>query len=72
MPSQWFTPHPCPAFDSLCLQDCILGRKTVGLIRGDIFVNGHPKQQETWSRVAGYVEQAVRGFLPSPHGCAVP
>lgn len=39
------------------LMDCILGRKTVGLIRGDILVNGHPKDQATWSRVAGYVEQ---------------
>ncbi|KAL4442124.1 hypothetical protein ABPG77_011385 [Micractinium sp. CCAP 211/92] len=39
------------------LMDCILGRKTTGLIRGDIFVNGHPKVQATWSRVCGYVEQ---------------
>ncbi|KAL4427934.1 hypothetical protein ABPG75_002023 [Micractinium tetrahymenae] len=39
------------------LMDCILGRKTMGLIRGDIFVNGHPKVQGTWSRVCGYVEQ---------------
>jgi ABC-type multidrug transport system ATPase subunit len=39
------------------LMDVILGRKTVGLIRGDIFVNGHKKDQATWSRVCGYVEQ---------------
>jgi ABC-type multidrug transport system ATPase subunit/ABC-type multidrug transport system permease subunit len=39
------------------LMDVILGRKTVGLIRGDILVNGHSKQQNTWSRVCGYVEQ---------------
>jgi ABC-type multidrug transport system ATPase subunit len=37
--------------------DCIAGRKTVGEIRGDIMVNGHPKVQATWSRVMGYVEQ---------------
>eukprot|EP00887_Chlorella_sp_A99_P006759 scaffold3.g6759.t1 len=37
-----------------CGADCVLGRKTQGLIRGDILVNGHPKKQETWSRVAGY------------------
>ncbi|GAB4819215.1 hypothetical protein N2152v2_006261 [Parachlorella kessleri] len=39
------------------LMDVICGRKTVGVVRGDIYVNGHPKQQETWSRVVGYVEQ---------------
>ncbi|KAI3428353.1 hypothetical protein D9Q98_006733 [Chlorella vulgaris] len=39
------------------LMDCILGRKTTGLIRGEILVNGHPKEQATWSRVCGYVEQ---------------
>jgi ABC-type transport system involved in cytochrome bd biosynthesis fused ATPase/permease subunit len=35
------------------LMDCILGRKTTGLIRGEILVNGHPKEQATWSRVCG-------------------
>ncbi|KDD76344.1 ABC-2 type transporter, partial [Helicosporidium sp. ATCC 50920] len=39
------------------LMDVIAGRKTIGLIRGDIFVNGHLKQQASWSRVMGYVEQ---------------
>ena len=39
------------------LMDCVAGRKTVGEIRGDITVNGHPKVQATWSRVMGYVEQ---------------
>lgn len=33
--------------------DVVLGRKTVGLVRGDIFVNGHLKEQATWSRVCG-------------------
>ncbi|KAG1677137.1 hypothetical protein FOA52_000943 [Chlamydomonas sp. UWO 241] len=39
------------------LMDCIAGRKTVGVIKGDITVNGHAKDQATWSRVMGYVEQ---------------
>lgn len=34
-----------------------MGRKTVGLVRGDILVNGHPKEQASWARVVGYVEQ---------------
>jgi len=39
------------------LLDVIAGRKTQGLIRGDILVNGRAKQQNVWSRVVGYVEQ---------------
>ncbi|GAX75668.1 hypothetical protein CEUSTIGMA_g3111.t1 [Chlamydomonas eustigma] len=39
------------------LMDCVAGRKTIGEIRGDIIVNGHPKEQLTWSRVMSYVEQ---------------
>ena len=39
------------------LMDVVAGRKTQGVIRGDILVNGHPKDQATWSRVVGYVEQ---------------
>ena len=41
-------PRPCPS------QDVVLGRKTVGVVRGDILVNGHPKVQATWSRVCGW------------------
>ena len=37
----------------------MLGRKTVGLIRGDILTNGYPKQQAVWARMCGYVEQQV-------------
>ncbi|KAK2076776.1 hypothetical protein QBZ16_005002 [Prototheca wickerhamii] len=33
------------------------GCGTVGLVRGDILVNGHPKEQSSWARVVGYVEQ---------------
>ena len=36
------------------LMDCVAGRKTVGEVRGEITVNGHPKEQATWSRVMGY------------------
>lgn len=37
--------------------DVIAGRKTQGEIKGDILVNGYPKDQKTWARVVGYVEQ---------------
>ena len=39
------------------LMDVIAGRKTQGEITGEILVNGYPKDQRTWSRVVGYVEQ---------------
>ncbi|KAK9826588.1 hypothetical protein WJX74_004476 [Apatococcus lobatus] len=39
------------------LMDVIAGRKTQGKITGDILVNGYPKDQKSWSRVVGYVEQ---------------
>ena len=35
------------------LMDCVAGRKTIGAITGSITVNGHPKDQATWSRVMG-------------------
>lgn len=43
--------------------DVLAGRKTGGLITGDIRVDGHPKNQETFARVAGYCEQVL---LPAP------
>ncbi|PNH10990.1 Pleiotropic drug resistance protein 1, partial [Tetrabaena socialis] len=39
------------------LMDVIAGRKTVGHIKGDIWINGHPKEQASWARNTGYVEQ---------------
>lgn len=39
------------------LMDVIAGRKTKGTVGGEIYVNGYPKDQTTWSRVVGYVEQ---------------
>lgn len=35
------------------VQDVVCGRKTQGIVRGEILVNGHPKVQATWSRVVG-------------------
>ncbi|KAL3150185.1 hypothetical protein ABBQ32_000044 [Trebouxia sp. C0010 RCD-2024] len=39
------------------LMDVLAGRKTAGKIEGDIRINGHPKQQSSFARVSGYVEQ---------------
>ena len=39
------------------LMDVIAGRKTAGVIEGDILVNGHPKVTATFNRMCGYVEQ---------------
>lgn len=39
------------------LMDVLAGRKTGGYIEGDIRISGHPKQQHTFARVSGYVEQ---------------
>ncbi|KAL3140482.1 hypothetical protein ABBQ38_004739 [Trebouxia sp. C0009 RCD-2024] len=39
------------------LMDVLAGRKTSGKIEGDIRINGHPKEQQTFARVSGYVEQ---------------
>ncbi|KAH7438824.1 hypothetical protein KP509_04G032700 [Ceratopteris richardii] len=39
------------------LMDVLAGRKTGGYIEGEIRISGYPKVQETFARVAGYVEQ---------------
>lgn len=39
------------------LMDVLAGRKTGGYIDGDIRISGHPKEQRTFARVSGYVEQ---------------
>lgn len=39
------------------LMDVLAGRKTGGYIEGDIRINGYPKKQETFARIAGYCEQ---------------
>ncbi|KAL9660657.1 hypothetical protein QQ045_025474 [Rhodiola kirilowii] len=39
------------------LMDVLAGRKTGGYIEGDIRISGHPKEQNTFARISGYVEQ---------------
>jgi len=39
------------------LLDVLAGRKNTGSITGNIFVNGRPKDQATFKRMMGYVEQ---------------
>ncbi|CAA0839395.1 ABC transporter G family member 32 [Striga hermonthica] len=39
------------------LMDVLAGRKTGGLIQGDIKISGYPKKQETFARISGYCEQ---------------
>ena len=39
------------------LMDVVAGRKTQGIIRGDILANGRQVEPHVWSRVVGYVEQ---------------
>ncbi|MQM15829.1 hypothetical protein Taro_048780 [Colocasia esculenta] len=39
------------------LMDVLAGRKTGGYIEGDIRISGYPKEQRTFARVSGYVEQ---------------
>ncbi|KAG4932201.1 hypothetical protein JHK87_046203 [Glycine soja] len=39
------------------LMDVLCGRKTGGIIEGEIRIGGYPKVQETFARVSGYCEQ---------------
>ncbi|KAK3028090.1 hypothetical protein RJ639_039381 [Escallonia herrerae] len=39
------------------LMDVLAGRKTGGIIEGDIHMSGYPKKQETFARISGYCEQ---------------
>lgn len=39
------------------LMDVLAGRKTGGRITGDVRLNGFPKEQDSFARVSGYVEQ---------------
>uniref|UniRef100_A0A0E0MIJ3 ABC transporter domain-containing protein n=1 Tax=Oryza punctata TaxID=4537 RepID=A0A0E0MIJ3_ORYPU len=40
------------------LLDVLAGRKTGGVIEGDIRVGGYPKVQQTFARISGYCEQS--------------
>ncbi|PAN43887.1 hypothetical protein PAHAL_9G000300 [Panicum hallii] len=39
------------------LMDVLAGRKTSGVVEGDITLSGFPKKQETFARISGYCEQ---------------
>jgi ABC-type multidrug transport system ATPase subunit len=39
------------------LMDVLAGRKTGGVIEGNITISGYPKSQETFMRISGYCEQ---------------
>lgn len=39
------------------LMDVLAGRKTGGIIEGNITISGYPKNQETFARISGYCEQ---------------
>lgn len=39
------------------LMDVLSGRKTGGYVKGDIWIGGYPKVQETFARISGYCEQ---------------
>ncbi|KAM4095378.1 hypothetical protein ACJW30_08G025300 [Castanea mollissima] len=39
------------------LMDVLAGRKTGGYIEGEIKISGYPKEQRTFARISGYVEQ---------------
>lgn len=39
------------------LMDVLSGRKTGGIIQGEIRVGGYPKVQKTFARISGYCEQ---------------
>ena len=52
-----FNPQVLPFMPSLCLliHKCCLSAG--GRIEGDVRINGHPKEQDSFARVSGYVEQ---------------
>ncbi|KAI8531788.1 hypothetical protein RHMOL_Rhmol11G0162600 [Rhododendron molle] len=39
------------------LLDVLAGRKTIGIVEGDIRIGGHPRVQDTFARISGYCEQ---------------
>ncbi|KAK2076469.1 hypothetical protein QBZ16_000994 [Prototheca wickerhamii] len=39
------------------LMDVLAGRKTGGTVTGEVHINGFPKNQATFNRISGYVEQ---------------
>ena len=49
--------HRTPPAGKTTLMDVLAGRKTGGVASGEVHVNGFPKNQKTFARVAGYCEQ---------------
>lgn len=47
----------CSGAGKTTLMDVLAGRKTGGYIEGDIKISGYPKEQRTFARISGYVEQ---------------
>lgn len=39
------------------LMDVLCGRKTGGIIQGEIRIGGYPKDQKSFARISGYCEQ---------------
>ncbi|XP_025626107.1 ABC transporter G family member 32 isoform X2 [Arachis hypogaea] len=39
------------------LMDVLAGRKTGGVIEGNIYISGYPKRQDSFARISGYCEQ---------------
>lgn len=39
------------------LMDVLAGRKTAGRMEGQVWVGGYPKEQHSFARICGYVEQ---------------
>lgn len=48
-----FSVQLCSGAGKTTLMDVLAGRKTQGVVTGELLVNGHPKVQETWARVVG-------------------
>ena len=52
-----FSTHGVTGAGKTTLLDVLAGRKTGGVIEGDIRVGGYPKVQQTFARISGYCEQ---------------
>jgi hypothetical protein len=56
-----FCPAPllycCAGAGKTTLMDVLAGRKNSGRVEGQIWVGGYPKEQHSFARVCGYVEQ---------------
>lgn len=47
-----------PGAGKTTLMDVLAGRKTTGRSEGEVWVGGHPKEQHSFARICGYVEQS--------------